>query len=159
MIIEQSDKLKLMPHIAYVLNVVDQTAQCGINLKNFNFATSTGDDFFNLCYRIAITAQDHQFFKNVLCNFINNEKDLLTRLKMLINVDATVAMKYPDALNLANMSIMSHLGMDFNKTYIDTLRKIDVDLHDKLFEGYDFKFLNVDIHELEETLSYIRTLQ
>ena len=156
--ISTADKLSLMSHVLFLLNIVDSNVRFGITPDNINKVFSQNDVFLSICYRITVTAQNPFYFKPMLDNFIRSESNALIRIKMMIQKDAILALKQPNALHLANFAIMSHFGLSFNDIYMRKLKELDESMYRQLFIDGRFQFLEIDINQLGEFLDYIKNL-
>lgn len=157
--ISNNDKLEFMPYVVFLLNIVSSNFKYGLTPKTIRKVINSGEQFLNICYRLSATAQNHYFFRPLLENFIDAEKDPAIKFKMKLEKDSILALKHPDALNLANIAIISHFGVELINPYIEKLKSLDEELYKELFIDNRFRFLEIDIDNLDKLLAYIKSLE
>ena len=136
--LNHEEKLKLLPHVGYLLNIISKARQSGI-FSVENEIKDSEDEFFQIAFKLVCGGHNPEYVKRTLKNLVNSSyTDNVDQVKKLIQADILPMMEvHPN--HFINMSIFSYFGISFKTEYQEGLKKLLTDsVYQSIFDDDGF---------------------
>jgi len=140
------EKERLMPDVIIALKTIYYFHKYGIFCPAAKEVFKSNDEFFILCYTTIGAGTVPKIARNILSNFINNEKDLFRQVKMSIQANTMLSLQYnlssyKDYLTVAALLALSHFGLGYKERFIEVIKESDKIIYDELFKNGVFSIM------------------